>query len=427
MRKAASRTRQLRIESLEHRRLMHGDAADHGPDLMFAGPPVLADKGPGDVSQLFQPPALSSNPDASAALYLDFNGHFESGVWAEGQRANNISVPVFSRDANITFSVEELEMIEDIWAAVAEDFAPFDINVTTVNPGSFEDGKALRVAIGETGKPWFDGDGLGGIAMLDSFTNPEYKNTVFVFPDLDEDAFTIASAVSHESGHAFGLYHQALVDADTGEVVQEYYTGTPEKSPIMGDSKMSERSIWWEGTGASGNNEVSVNENSQDDLAVISREENGFGYRPDDHGSNFQSATPLSTNLFGEFRASGIVEKMDDADVFSFHTDAGTLDFHLNVAEIAPNLDSRLELWSATSPRPFLPWALIASSDPTDDLNASIRITLEEGDYYLVVRSHGKYGDLGQYTLTGVVNQPLVPPTGNRSARPPEYGQTTRE
>jgi hypothetical protein len=47
-----------------------------------------------------------------------------------------------------SFTTTEQQVIERIWARVAEDFAPFNINVSTDYYGTFEDGQALRVAIG---------------------------------------------------------------------------------------------------------------------------------------------------------------------------------------------------------------------------------------------------------------------------------------
>jgi hypothetical protein len=79
-------------------------------------------------------PAYSSNPGAAATLYLDFNGHFE----AQWGSHSNITTPVFSMDEDTTtFASNELAAIKEVWQRVAEDFAPFNINVTTVDPGDF--------------------------------------------------------------------------------------------------------------------------------------------------------------------------------------------------------------------------------------------------------------------------------------------------
>ena len=98
-------------------------------------------------------PALNSNPGASASLYLDFNGHFEP-VWGA---YTNITTPAYDIDGDVTtFNDVELANIQAAWEAVAEDYAPFNINVTTVEPSvlapgmpiSAANGVALRVAIG---------------------------------------------------------------------------------------------------------------------------------------------------------------------------------------------------------------------------------------------------------------------------------------
>src|SRR5262245_23298629 len=90
-------------------------------------------------------PQFSSRPGAAATIYLDFDGHTQAS-WGT---FSNITSPVFDRDNDLTsFSATELQTINDIWTRVSEDFAPFNVNVTTVEPPSFADGVALRVVIG---------------------------------------------------------------------------------------------------------------------------------------------------------------------------------------------------------------------------------------------------------------------------------------
>ncbi len=153
----------------------------------------------------------------------------------------------------------------------------------------------------------------------------------------------------------------------------------------------------------------------QNDLDVIASYENGFGYRADDHGNSFGTATALWGTLAGlpeqALSVAGIVEQMTDADYFRFQTTGGQITVTLNVAEIAPNLDARLELWrpvtilttragTTTIAKP----QRLAWDDLADQLGAAITMALPAGTYYLVVRSHGQYGDLGQYTLGGDLN-----------------------
>ena len=179
---------------------------------------------------------LNSNSGASVSIFLDFDGHSET-TW--GSFLRNVTIPVFDTDSdNTTFSDAEQALITEVWQRVSEDFAPFDVNVTTVEPADFSNGVALRVSIGGDGA--WTGSTLGGVAYLDSFTN-SLPNTVFVFPDnLADSARNIAEASSHEAGHGFGLEHQSQYSGTT--LVEEYNPGTPVWAPIMGVSYYSAQS-----------------------------------------------------------------------------------------------------------------------------------------------------------------------------------------
>src|SRR5262249_48716566 len=137
----------------------------------------------------------------------------------------------------------------------------------------------------------------------------------------------------------------------------------------------------------------------------IARSENGFGYRQDDHADSptFATAlalsprTPLDILLGRAFvSGSGVIERTTDVDQFTFTTAGGTATLAVNVASVGANLDAVLELRNAAG-------ALIARADPATSLGASITANLAPGQYFLAVRSHGEYGDVGQYTVTGTI------------------------
>jgi hypothetical protein len=48
---------------------------------------------------------------------------------------------------------------------------------------------------------------------------------------------------------------------------------------------------------------------------------------------------------------------------------------------------------------------VLALSD-TASLGETVSALVPAGDYYLAVASHGAYGDIGQYTISGVVPEP---------------------
>ena len=319
-------------------------------------------------------PALNSNSNAVASLYLDFNGHFEP-VWGT---YTNITTPVYDADGDMTtFSDLELANIRTMWETVAEDYAPFNINVTTVEPSVLAPGVpianankvAMRVAVGALEGGWV-GAGIGGIAQYNSFTN-SLANVVYVFTD-SSDVYTPVgwgNVASHEAGHSFGLYHilntmYGLMSISAGLGSASATWSYAEKSP----------GVW------------------QDDMAVLANTTNGFGYRSDDVGNTPGFATALIA-AGSTWSGAGIVGNNTDVDVFSFHvTTEDTYRMAVKGVPVVANLDAALELRNSSG-------QLIASADPQDSRNATIVKGLTTGDYYLSVKSTGVYGQIGQYTV----------------------------
>jgi hypothetical protein len=348
-------------------------------------------------------PALHSDPAAAAKLYLDFDGHFEStwGGWYDPVLGThwggweNVTTPAYDTDGDpTTFSDGELAAIREIWARVAEDYAPFNLDVTTVDPGNFADRVGMRIAIGGSSMDWY-GSPTFGVTIFGSYTDPTQVNTGYVFSDnVSGDPRLVADGVSHEAGHAYGLAHQSTFDAN-GNKIQEYSTNGDSTvvAPLMGDPSRAARSTWWYGLNHDGN--------WQDDMAIIASANNGFGYRADDHGDTFATASSLTADG-ASWSVSGIIEQPTDRDVFRLDT-GGSITVRVDPAAFGPNLDPTVSLFDSAG-------NLIASAEPnaTDpgDLSAELTATVASGTYYVVVGSHGDYGDVGQYTVT--VNPPTV-------------------
>ncbi|NET57397.1 MAG: S8 family serine peptidase [Symploca sp. SIO2E6] len=334
-------------------------------------------------------PLLSSNPNATAKMFLDFDGHTTSGTAWNFLYNNNIVTPAYSLDADTSsFSTTELEAITEIWQRVAEDFAPFNVDVTTIEPGNFSATEAIRLVIGGSSEDWY-GPSAGGLAFLDSW-RWHGDTPAFVFEDNlanGNPKFT-AEASSHEIGHALGLEHQSIYDAN-GNKTNEYNPGSGETgwAPIMGVSYNQNLTTWHNGLNSSGVN------NLQDDMSIIASTENGFGYRSDDHGNTNATATVLSSP---NFSSSGIIEQMSDVDVFTFATSGGHLNLNLDVAQVSPNLDLVAELWDSNG-------NLLVTDNPVDQLTATINTSVAAGAYYLHVKSNGEYGRVGTYTLNSTI------------------------
>ena len=400
------------LDALEPRVLFSGTGFDFEPDItpIFEPPDaaiVVADETDSptaaiSVSEAF---SLHSNPGAKHTIFLDFDGHVTQNTqWNSWKGISQINTPAYDTDGDLlSFSDEELTNIQYIFQRVAEDFSPFDVNVTTEAPpendliksGSSDTRWGIRVAIGGSYSDWL-GQTAGGIAYVGSF-NWSDGSPVFVFEDNLGDGHEKrnAEAASHEAGHSLGLHHD-------GKGSTTYYSGHGSGdtgwTPIMGNSYSRSLSQWSRGeyTGAS---------NSEDDLNIITTQ-NGFGYRADDHGGNRSSATSLTasgTSVSG----SGIIERSTDFDMFSFSTDAGSLSFDIQPADRGANLDILAELLDSNG-------SVIASSNPLNQLSAGIDTTVSSGTYYLRITGTGKsgtdgysdYASLGQYTISGQLVDP---------------------
>ena len=332
-------------------------------------------------------PAYHSLPGAHAKLFIEFAGATYSGTW-NGKTPG--TTPAYDVDGNpASFSTTELNNIQQIFLRVAEKYSPFNIDVTTQNPGNENNKETARLVVGGDGA-WY-GQPAGGVALVGGFYTGS-SNTAWVFPKnlSGGNPKTVAEATAHEGGHLFGLSHQSrwTMDADGKMVEQEYSTNGNDtaRRPIMGSSYDSTRGLWWYG------NTFSPTA-YQDDLAILSNNNNGFGYRADDHGDSFADATELALDITGKIRGDGIISRMTDADLFAFSTGAGNISFSLATAPFGGMLDSTLRLFAGDG-------TLLQTAD-TRSLGESLTASVSAGRYLLGVYGRGNYGDLGQYTLSG--------------------------
>lgn len=425
------RNNRFQIERLEDRKMMAGDTAMvlydaaqmGGGDMVYVGGATGSNTHGEFPTEAYDPnhlpesvrdqqmglPMLDSAPGAHATLFLDFTGSFESNWWqtvgGKIKSYDNVVTPAYDTDGNpATFSASEQQEIRDIWAAVAEDFAPFAINVTTHYYGSFGNNEALKVAIGGEDDDWLDRPDSEptGTSERGSFYNSA-RNTVFVFEDnlqsgFSTDRWKIATTVSHEAGHAFGLRHSSKWGAD-GKLVNEYNPGTDVWTPIMGANASVDRTTWSLGTSELGPKSM------QDDMKILAGSQNGFGYRLDDHGGWLDTATPLAAPItaFQATTGKGVITKTTDTDMFSFTTNGGSVEIKVNGAAGTAawyqhrmnNLIPKVQLFNAAGRQ-----VGYGAATTTLGSAAVINANLAAGTYYASVSSLGDYGNVGQYTIS---------------------------
>jgi hypothetical protein len=389
----ADKTGQLHYVCPSLPALMNGRVAAVGGSPK---PEASLPAGPFAESQTF---LLHSLPGAPKVIHLDFTGHSTTGTaWNTTYNSGAaIVTPAFNQDGDAaSYSGAEHATMQQIWQRVAEDYAPFNVDVTTEDPGSSalrrtnagDQHYGIRVCVGGSSYDWF-GSGAGGLAYLDSF-DASQDVPVFIFPAQlgNGNAKYSAEAVSHEVGHSLGLGH----DGQTGGV--EYYAGHGSWAPIMGVSYYADITQWSKG-------EYSSPNNTQDDLALIASHTD---YRADDHGNNNAAATVL---IGASATAAGIINDAADIDVFRFTTDAGPVTVHLTPAQHGPNLNLQLKLHDSTG-------SLLQTISPTPSQAATLSTSLPSGQYFISVDGVGEgsattgytaYGSLGAYYLAATVVQ----------------------
>ena len=356
---------------------------------------------------------LNSRPIASKTIYLDFDGHTTSNTqWNLYTNKSALTQTAYSFEGGADFSNNELTRIQNIWQRVVEDFAPFDVNVTTQlpsiddlrNSGGSDSRWGVRVVVGST---LSDFANTGGVAFIGSFT-ANSDTPAFVFEDNlgnGDDKF-VAEAVSHEVGHTLGLSHDGRISPS-----EEYYRGHNGWAPIMGVGYDQKLTQWSRG-------EYLNASNTEGDLAIITTR-NGFGYRPDDFANSASAAPVIAGANFQGVRQvdqSGVISTSSDSDWFKIVTSSsGHISLTIRGGAVDSNLNIKADLYDANG-------RLVVSSSPLGDLTARIQKTVSAGTYFLKIDGVGEgdpkaagysdYGSLGQFRITGTFKNGTTTPPG---------------
>lgn len=351
---------------------------------------------------------LHSRPGAKRVIFIDFDGHYmQNNAWTAGYNDGSpIDAPAFDTDGNpAAFSDSELTIIQQVWQRVSEDYAPFDVDVTTEFTGedaitrssSSDEYYGTRALVSPISSYFGNYGGIAYIRIYDGVGDlGDYYKPALIFPEkLSKNAKNIAEAVSHEVGHNLNLYHDGT---STAGYYQGHGSGETGWAPIMGVGYYKNLVQWSKGEYPDANN-------TEDDLSIIA----GYlGYRTDDVGDTIAAAASFTGD--SSLTGNGVISKSTDIDMFRFATDAGTISISVKGADLGTNLDILADLYDQSGQK-------IASANPVDLLSATISASVPKGIYFLAISGTGKgdlitgysnYGSLGQYSIAATV----IPPTG---------------
>ena len=356
---------------------------------------------PSGPQAIVVPPAFDSRPSAAAVLYLDFDGETVTDpYWNRG--AAIVALPAVLGGAEITNG----GMIA-VCEAVAEDFAGFNISVTSIRARYDAAAKGSRmrciVTPTKTAAP-----SAGGVAYINSFSEAgsTFTGDIPCWSFNSNNVAIMAMTISHELGHTVGLSHD-------GTLSDAYYSGhgvNPVSwGPIMGAPFFCNLVNWSKGEYFQANNPV------EDDNAIISSAKNKFGFRADDYSSTRTSAL-LIDNETGSIDINGVVERQTDVDYFKVNSFGGPLTVTVAPSQPVPSFDSKLEIYDSTG-------ALLAVTSDVGVLSSTLSIVVPRGTYFIAVSGGAEgtptvsppsgwtnYGSQGQYRLTGTfVPLPDIP------------------
>jgi len=331
---------------------------------------------------------------------LNASGNFESKAGAPAVIYCNFEGEVVNQALWSTSTINAAPSglssgeVAEILKLVAEDYAPFDVNVTndrSVYDSTPSNKRVMCISTPtDTASP-----GSGGVAFLDTFVDD------LVCWDFNLSGDTI----SHEVGHTLNLDHHG----DSSQNAPEYHDGHASESrdwgPIMGSAFEASMVQW-----SDGNYSFATNGN-QDDLDLITNY--GLSYRADDYGNDSATGEDVSISNMLVTR-NGIIERSTDIDVFNVtYSSLGKVQVAGTSREGAQsNLDVNMSILDSDGIIFYT-----QTSDTSDD--AITELILEPGSYQIRLQGDSSgnpngnpatgwssYGSLGQYQLNFLPDPP---------------------
>ena len=343
---------------------------------------------------------LQSRPGSVNVLFIDYWGGTVTGTaWNADNSNNPIDYTAYDTDGNPgSFSQSERYSMWLAWREAVEDFAPFDINITTsrsvYNATAVADRAQMIVT---TSSSWYGN--AGGVAYVNVFDdNSGFYKTAWTWNLSDR---SMGMTISHEAGHQMGLRHDG-----TGS--SSYYGGHGVWGPIMGAPFGKPYVQWSKG-------EYPNADRSEDDIAIVTSK---LGLIADEAGNGYSSATSLNLPVNNK---KGLIGP-GDTDAYKFtlssaasvnvkvisllgdedESRAANLAMNVSLAKInaSGTVISTIKSINSSANQPLSP--LTNEFEYTGTLGSGtygLRVTPASPDTNWAT-GFGNYGNLGEYRFT---------------------------
>ncbi len=317
--------------------LFYVETAAEAAEQLVESDPQVAGALAAPVVPLDQTFALHSKPGSARTVYLDFDGHTVTGTgWNSSHGVPSGFHIGYSLDGSYgSFSEQERRIIQDVWQRVAEDYAAFDVDVTTQDPGlaaltrtsSSDTTWGTRALITDTaGFPTMCGSGCSGVAYVGTANATgvgERYSPAWIKGNLYENTpRAMAHVISHEVGHTFGLQHASTTTS-------AYYSGHENWGPLMGSPSSRGVSQWTDHTypGA-------VRSTIQDGDDVVTLGRHGLAPRGDEAPDSTSGAPAVSGS-----GSAGYISTRSDRDTWAIGRCSGPVTVQVASPHAEANLD----------------------------------------------------------------------------------------
>ena len=278
---------------------------------------------PEEVPSLSTVQNLQSKPGAPKVLYIDYwGGSLTGSAWNTSTGFATINYAPYSLDGSTAYSNTELYYMYQAWQEAAEDYAPFNVNVTTrasIFAAASNANKSRIIATTTATRNTYNlCNGCGGVAYVGQYGGSILYQTGWTF---NSGLTSMGMTHSHEAGHQMGLSH------DGGTANPSYYSGHGDWGPVMG-APFGKRYVQWSKGDYPGAT------NTQNDFSIIHGK---LGTLADLEGTGFANAYSLGSTYNSVRKAVpggavGAPSTLGDYDYYKFTVPTGGAQVDLTVA-----------------------------------------------------------------------------------------------